>query len=252
MPTPSDTQIVPGAEPFYFPGDQTGCLLIHGFTAMPAEMCLLGEHLQQQGRTVLGVRLAGHATQPMDLAHTIWTDWLATVEDGLSVLSGTVKRVFLIGQSMGGMIALLSSARYPVAGVVAMSTPFDIQLNRLPPGKMIYKFGRKAETAFQGRRELNYPAYPSYPTSILLELKNLGDAMAAELKNIRVPVLLMHSDSDKTVDHQSMQKIYDQLTVSDKQAVLLKGMEHSVVRDPQRSVVFEAIDQFLQTHSADE
>ena len=29
-------------EPFYFPGNKTGCLLIHGFTGSPGEMRPLG------------------------------------------------------------------------------------------------------------------------------------------------------------------------------------------------------------------
>ena len=51
--------IMPGAEPFYFSGDRTGCLLIHGFTGTPNEMRWLGTQLSTAGHTVLGVRLAG-------------------------------------------------------------------------------------------------------------------------------------------------------------------------------------------------
>ena len=45
-----DALIVPGAEPFFFgvpPGDRVGCLLLHGFTAMPEEMRWLGESLAE-------------------------------------------------------------------------------------------------------------------------------------------------------------------------------------------------------------
>ena len=54
--------ILQGAEPFFLPGSgKSGVLLIHGFTGTPAEMVLLGEYLQQQGYSVLAVRLCGHA-----------------------------------------------------------------------------------------------------------------------------------------------------------------------------------------------
>ena len=42
-----------GAEPFLLPGGRHGVLLIHGFTGLPAELRLLGEHLNAQGFTVL-------------------------------------------------------------------------------------------------------------------------------------------------------------------------------------------------------
>ena len=108
-----DALIVPGAEPFFFPGGPVGCLLLHGFTAMPEEMRWLGEALAGHGHTVFGVRLAGHATSPADLARTRWTDWLISVEEGLAFLAGVTDQVFLVGQSMGGMIALVAAAALP-------------------------------------------------------------------------------------------------------------------------------------------
>jgi len=65
MRGPTMGYIVPNSEPFFFPGGQTGCLLMHGFTAMPEEMQPLGEFLASGGYSVLGMRLAGHATPPL-------------------------------------------------------------------------------------------------------------------------------------------------------------------------------------------
>ena len=103
--------ILPTAEPFFLPGDDTGCLLVHGFTGTPKEMRWLGEYLNAAGRSVLGVRLAGHATSLDDMARTRWQDWLASVEDGIGLLSGVTKRIFVLGLSMGmciisGLVAL--------------------------------------------------------------------------------------------------------------------------------------------------
>ncbi len=70
-------RLIPTAEPFVFPGGPVGCLLVHGFTGTPKEMRWLGEYLAGQGHTVLGVRLAGHATQPEDMIRARWWDWAA-------------------------------------------------------------------------------------------------------------------------------------------------------------------------------
>ena len=64
------------SQPFYFPGDSRGCLLIHGFTGSPSEMLPLGQYLNNLGYTVHGVRLKGHGTTLQDMAHTRWKDWL--------------------------------------------------------------------------------------------------------------------------------------------------------------------------------
>jgi len=248
------SHIIPENEPFFLPGGTTGCLLLHGFTAMPKEMRPLGAYLVKKGFTVLGVRLAGHATHPNDLKHTRWTDWLDNVEDGLALLSKTCKQRVLIGQSLGGMIALIAAARYDISGVVGLSTPYgssvgkrlldQLQLlvqptihkpvKRCPPDHPLYQ-----------RRELDYPSYPEFPVRILTELDLLAIAMVAELPHVRVPALLIHSREDHSVPFACMQSIYDHLGSLHKEMLPMDGMDHSLVLDPQRQVVFMAVEKFL-------
>ena len=249
--------IVPGAEPFFFSGGPVGCLLLHGFTAMPEEMRWLGEYLAGQGHAVLGVRLAGHATHPTDLARTRWTDWLVSVEEGLALLSGVTDQVFLIGQSMGGMIALVAAARYPVAGVIALSTPAD-RGGKAPPfavrlflrlRPMIQKPAKPAESPLAERREAEYPAYPQFPARILQEVDLLRGALYEALPQVRVPALLIHSRADASVNPDNMPRIHERLGSPDKQMLWLDGLDHSLVRDPQRQIVFDAIDSFVVGHA---
>ena len=98
--------IIPTAEPFFFPGGSTGVLLVHGFTGAPKEMRWMGEYLHEQGYSVLGVRLAGHATQMEDLNHVKWSDWLNSVEDGYHILKGASEKIVIAGLSMGGILSL--------------------------------------------------------------------------------------------------------------------------------------------------
>jgi carboxylesterase len=247
-------EIVPGGEPFLKPGGSTGCLLLHGFTAMPGEMAWLGEDLAKRGYTVLGQRLAGHGTDPRDLARTRWHDWLISVEDGLALLRGITYQVVVIGQSMGGLIALTAAARYPMAGVVAISTP----LGGLSASErvlwhlkrwwkpMIEKGVRTAPPPLEKRREADYPAYPRFPARVLLELGTLQAEMAESLPHVAVPVLLIHSHADAGVPFESMERIYERLGADDKETLALEGADHSIVRDPQRQTAFDAIGRFVK------
>ncbi len=246
--------IVPVSEPFLFPGGPTACLLLHGFTAMPEEMRPLGEFLASKGFSVLGMRLAGHATHPDDLMRTSWTDWLVNVEEGLALLKKTCPRVVLIGQSMGGMIALTAASLYPVNAVVALSTPYNPSPDNqslTQPQKPLPPTIRKRVTRFptahglHHRREQGYPAYPEFPSSILGELNQLASALVTALPQVQVPALLIHSRNDHSVPFDCMQMIYDHLGSTQKEMLALKGMDHSLVRDPQRQVVFDAVFNFL-------
>ena len=246
--------LVPHAEPFLLPGSKTGCILIHGFTAMPEEMRYLGEYLHTQGHTVLGLRLAGHATHPRDLARTAWTDWLVSVEEGLALLRNLTGRVFLIGLSMGGMVSLTAAARYPVAGVVAMSTPF-IRLSeeqkveekknarkRTPVPKQV-----RPHAEWGIRREAGYPAYAAVPPSIYAEVYRLQNAMEASLPQIACPMLVIQSHHDPFIPANSLEQITARLTTPRLQTLWLDHFEHAVVRDPKRDGLFPKIAEFIQS-----
>ena len=119
--------LIPTAEPFFLHAGKTGCVLIHGFTGSPKEMRIMGDFLFTHNITALGIRLAGHATDVQDMARTRWKDWLASVEDGIHLLSQCCDNIFLAGLSMGGALSLLAASIYPVRGIIAMSTPYEIK-----------------------------------------------------------------------------------------------------------------------------
>ena len=110
--------IIKNAEPFFFPVNTTGCLLIHGFSASPTEMQPLGDFLAGKRYTVLGIRLAGHGTRMSDLQRMQWQDWYMSVLDGWHLLKSITKKHILIGLSTGGALALYHATLFPVQGVV--------------------------------------------------------------------------------------------------------------------------------------
>jgi carboxylesterase len=244
---------VPGAGPSLLQGGKTACLLLHGFTANPEEMQFLAEDLHRRGYTVLNVRLAGHGSQPSDLVRTRWIDWLLSVEDGLDFLSGVSERTVLIGQSMGGMVALTAAARYDVAGVITLSTPYyGFQLFQSVLSRLMGMFGLTAhkhvrEHAELGlRREADYPAYARYPVRIVAELDALQKAMRRSLPQVKVPALVVQSRQDMSGSVE-LERIHAALGSEVKEKLWLENFDHSMVRDEKRLVVFDAIDRFIQS-----
>lgn len=256
------SRLIPTAEPFFLLGDSSkpACLLIHGFTGTPKEMRWMGEYLHQQGYTCLGVRLAGHATHPEDMIRSRWTDWTASVEDGYHLLCGVTDRIFLVGLSMGGALALLMSTRLDVRGVVAMSTPsrlpadYPIWLLQLSSLFMKYRPKTNEEpgsgwfdkTAYQG-----HIAYAQNPVRSAAELKKLTLAMRAALPKVSVPVLLMHSKDEIYVLPENMEIICAGLVnATDKTKLYITGSGHVLTRDASREQVFKSTVEFIQRVSS--
>ena len=176
----------------------------------------------------------------------------------MAFLAGVTDQVFLVGQSMGGMIALVAAARYPVAGVIALSTPSDMG-GKAPPlpvrlffrlRPMIRKQTKPAEPPLAERREAEYPAYPQFPARILQEVDLLRGTLYEALPQVRVPALLIHSRADTSVSADNMPRIHERLGSPDKQMLWLDGMDHSLVRDPGRQVVFDAVAAFVAGHAS--
>src|ERR1051325_1901437 len=210
------SQIIPTAEPFFLLGDRSkpACLLIHGFTGTPKEMRWMGDYLNQQGFTCLGVRLAGHATTPEDMIASRWTDWTASVEEAYSLLCGVTANIYFMGLSMGGVLSLLMSTRLQVKGVVAISTPYKLRDDsRLKYIEFISRFIRflpksteqPGSSWFDKEAWKDHVSYPQNPVRSIGELNKLLGEMRAVLPQVNVPVLLIHSRDDKYVLPENME-----------------------------------------------
>ena len=218
----------------------------------------MGEYLSQQGYTCLGVRLAGHATNPEDMIRSRYTDWVASVEDGYHLLRGLTDNIFLIGLSMGGDLALLMSARLAqrVKGVVAMSTPYklpdDPRLRHIEWISKTVSYMPKSDEEpgagwFDKEAWKEHISYPQNPVRSIGELNKLLGEMRAALPQINVPVLLMHSRDDRYVLPENMELIYaDLLNAQDKTKLYVTGSGHVLTRDAARQQVFQSALEFIQ------
>ena len=252
-------QIIPTAEPFFFPGQgknaRIGCLVTHGFTGTPKEMRWLGEYLNKQGYTVCGIRLNGHATKPEDMIRSRWQDWLLSVEDGYNLLHACCEQVFLLGLSVGGVLSLTAASWLPVQGVVAMSTPYKMPDNPLirvaRPLSLFLPYMAKGKGApdegwFDKEAFKQHVAYPKYVVRSAVELKQLLDVMHLSLPEIIVPTLLIYSRDDDNIIQGGMDVIYEALGTTDKQKLWVEGGGHVITEEPTREVVFKAVGEFVQ------
>ncbi len=250
-------QIIASAEPFFYPGGPSGCVLVHGFTGAPKEMRLLGDYLHQQGHTVLGIRLAGHATTMEDIIRSRAQDWLASVEDGYHLLRPNCEKIFLIGLSLGGVLSLVQSSRLPVDGVVAMSTPyyFPLQWARRVPWviKLISPFVRTMEKDehpwYSPEMKVSHVHYPRNPVRPGYEVHRLIEMMRDSLPKITIPALVIQSKDDQSVEPQDAELIYQHLGSTQKELAWVDQANHVITRDGDTTRVFEPINQFIRQSS---
>jgi len=250
--------VMHGAEPFFFPGNKTGCLLVHGFTASPQEMRFLGESLAGEGFTTLGIRLAGHGTTLADMARSRWQDWLASVEDGYHLLRGLCSKMVVIGFSQGGVLSLRLCADVDVDALITISTPFqlppDPKLKRLRPvlkplSAFIPSLPKGTGGWIDESLAAERVAYDAYPLRSIVELDALLAEMRSHLHEVKAPLLSIHSRRDDFVPPDHLGMIQEHVGSSVRQAAWVEKSYHLIVCDVDRERVFAYIRDFLKDHA---
>ena len=245
---------IPTAEPFFFPGGKTGCVLVHGFTGTPKEMQLMGDYLKENEIAAIGVRLAGHATQISDMVRTRWRDWLVSVEDGINLLSDSCDNIFVAGLSLGGILALMAASRYDIDGVIAMSTPYTLSDDwRTKFSKQISLFmpfvkKERSDTVDQETSK-KHVDYPVYPMRSITELYDLVETLHRSIDQIHIPVLLINSKKDKTAPPIHAEKYRHKILSNHFELLTLENSGHVITEDIEREIVFNAALIFIQKYS---
>lgn len=252
-----------GAEPFFFRGGEVGCLCLHGFTASPAELRWMGEYLAGRGYTVYGPRLPGHATNPRDLLRLRWQDWYAAALDGWAVLRAQCQQVFVVGHSMGGLLALMLAADQPVQGAVIQAAPILFRSRMIRAASWL-KYGLRftdqtdtspvtevirAEQERRGEAVVGRVRYNRWASAGVEQLYALSCETRRHLPEIQSPLLLIYSMVDRTVPPENVDLIRREVGSTAVEQRILQQSDHILPQDVERETVFALTADFIVRHS---
>jgi esterase/lipase/1-acyl-sn-glycerol-3-phosphate acyltransferase len=223
-----------------------GVLLIHGYSASPAEVLPLAYFLHAQGLTVCVVRLRGHGTSPYDLQTRQWQDWYDSVLRGYSCLQALSEVQFAGGMSAGGALALYLAAQHvgPLQGVFAVGAPIKLHYRLLRFAPMV----QAVRDFIRAEPENPHANYVYHPLQALRQLTRFIDVYQEALSRLTLPVLLVQAQGDPTVRPESAQYIYDRLQSQDK-TLLWKNLDRHVIVGTGYPEVHADIFSFLKQHS---
>lgn len=235
-------------ESFTFKGTRPeAVLLFHGFTATSFEVRRLGETIHAAGFTAIGPLLPGHGTRPEDLNKVHWRQWIETAEAAYQALARDYRRVFVGGESNGGLIALYLAALHPeIAGVLAYAPALILPLTvwqrlalpviapfitGLPKGDL------DGDKTWQG--------YKVNPPKAVLQMMRLQAEMRRRLPEIHQPVLVVQGRKDHAIDPHSAEVVYESVASPDKALVWMENSSHCVLLDQEYPLVFQYTLDFL-------
>jgi len=218
-----------------------GCLLLHGLTGEPFEMLPLAEQLENLGCQVATPMLPGHGQTPEVLNRTGFEDWIGAALDEFDALCARCRRVYVMGLSMGGSLALRIATLRDPAGLVTIAAPV-----------FLYKFfpwrGKDRRLPLvpllKHVRPL-WPAPPSNPEAREIApwkgcegaacLRALDSFMKGlrplrrDLGRITAPILAVHCPDDRTAPSENAWEIIRNVSSTYRRLALLP-VEEQVTR----------------------
>lgn len=233
---------LPGDD-FYWEGNSTGILLIHGLTATTAEVRLLAEKLHAAGYTVSAPLLPGHGTHPDDLNRASWGMWVEKVKQSYQALSRHCHRVFVGGVSMGGILALELARQHPEIAVLFLFAP-AIKVSGIWRARILWPFIKHFKKPGKDSG-LPWKGYTVYPVKGVAELHKLQKHVQRNLPSITQPVVIFTGEHDHMIAPDSAQIILEGVQSTVKHHLHMADSGHGILLDRGLDQVAEHVLAFM-------
>lgn len=235
---------------FLWEGNSIGVLLCHGFTATTSEVRLLGNFLREHGYTVAGPLLPGHGTSPQELNRCRWQDWAAALESAYQDLAARCEKVFVAGESMGGLLSLyLTSQHSEIVAVMTYSAALKLPARFyeivIPLFANIVPSIKKKATP-PNAADARWQGYMQNPLKAAAELLKLQSVVRGVLPQIEQPILIVQGKLDTSVDATAPGIIYDAVGSVDKHLHWFDQSTHCILIDQEWEDVAHLTLDFLK------
>lgn len=224
-----------------------GCLCIHGFTGAPYEVEPLAEYLTKHTDWVFSVpTLPGHG-ENLSLKGIHFHQWIEHAETELKKLILKCDEVYVIGFSMGGMIASLLAAKYPVDKLVLLSAAAYY----LNPKQIINEIKSMMIDSFKGNLFENelFQRYrrkiKGTPIAATLQFRRLVSTIKPLLPQVVVPTLIAQGDCDGIVPPKSAEYLYRTIGAKTKRLTYIKDSNHHICHCEEKEALFSQVFDFL-------
>ncbi len=258
---------------FQLPARPAGVvLLLHGYAEHSGRHQWAMARLAEAGLAVYAPDLRGHGRSARPGALADLDSLEATLGD-IEGLTAVVRRalpearLFVLGFSMGGMLALLFALRHPegLAGVVTSGAAVEIPeyvsplllrlsglMNRFLPLLAVQTFdfrqvSRDPEVIRAMELDPLYYKGKIRARTGYQQLLGIRE-VASSLPHLRLPLLVLHGGEDRLIAPKTAEMIFNTATSPDKTLKIWPGLRHEILNEPEKLQVLATILDWLRRH----
>lgn len=229
-------------------------IFIHGFMGSPDPFSDLMDAVYDRGISVASVLLPGHGGSVKKFVTHGMKDWEKYLENEIDGCSKRYEKIYLVGHSMGGLLALNASLKKTnnIAGVFMISTPLKISLFRFkslePRWRLIrYPKDHAIKAAYLKSNSISNSGILTYSLFLkpVFEFYKLVRKTKRNLSEIIVPVYMIHSRNDELVSFKSAEMFKKGLVGAPWKALTLRKSWHAYFPEDERAKILEKLLSFI-------
>lgn len=222
-------------------------LLVHGFAGGNYDYGELTTDLElYRDFDVYTFTLPGH--NKSIIKDVTRKDWLKAADNHIQkLINNGYKKIYLIGHSMGGVIAAYLASKYPEIKKLVLASPAfkylsfkEDKLDVIESLKIIPKLFKEYNP------EEILSRFFKVPIPTIKEFMKLVEEQSDNVKKIKVPTLIIHGSKDEVVPLESAEYVYDNIASSSVTLVEIKSLTHDLFVNGRYEEVKKLIIDFLR------
>ncbi len=235
----------------------TCIITVHGFSSSPKEVEELSLYLFEQNFSVYAPRLRGHGTSSLDLKIRSWKDWYLCLSRAITITSLKYKKIYIIGFSTGGLLALLSTKKCyaHLKGIICINAALNLNDIRIKTLLPTISFWNDLVAAFNAKyfekeyvdniSENPIVNYNKHYIDSIEQLNLLMKKIKKKLAKIQTPTFIIQGKNDPIVNPSSAYEIYEKINSKQKELLMLDLDKHIIIKGKDTKKLFDSIIDFI-------
>ena len=238
-------------------------VIAHGYAEHSGRYDHVGAALAEAGLAAWALDHAGHGLSKRDERGNACSveEVIADMDEFVSLASASAPSlpVFMIGHSMGGMLAIAYAEQHQerLAGVVVTGSAVVLgemiaallDLDEIPAVPLGEFVSRDPAVALAYDEDpLNY--HGAIPRDLLRRAPERIESVRSQLGKITIPVLAMHGEQDALAPMQASIDIIAGVSSGDRMLRIWPGLYHEIFNEPEKDRVIGEAVRWITEHLA--
>ena len=220
-------------------------LVIHGFGGGVYDEEYLTNRLELiKNYDVYTFTLPGHDGIKANMTEEKWIE--KTEEMIKFLINNKYKTIYVIGHSMGGVLATRLASKYKEIKKLVLLAAAFIYLEFKEEKLDVIKSITKLPTLAKEYKDEFVSRLQRMPLSSLKEFMNTIRHNEDALKKIYIKTLIIQGTSDNVVPQETADFIYDLIPTKEKEVLMCAGVNHDIFRSNKKEQITNEIIEFLK------